>query len=71
MEDRFMRYIAITMLGIGATLSSSKVLAKDGFQLIWKSGFEKGYPGEWNRYDNGSWSADGSGREVHQLQVAR
>jgi Polysaccharide lyase len=28
--------------------------------LAWSSGFEKGFPGEWLNYDNGSWSAGGS-----------
>ncbi len=28
--------------------------------LVWHSGFETGFPGEWLDYDSGSWSADGS-----------
>lgn len=28
--------------------------------LVWESGFENGFPGEWDTYDNGSWSPDGS-----------
>ena len=28
--------------------------------LVWESGFENGFPGEWDSYDNGSWSPDGS-----------
>jgi hypothetical protein len=29
-------------------------------KLVWSSGFEKGFPGEWLNYDNGSWSASGT-----------
>jgi hypothetical protein len=28
--------------------------------LVWESGFETGFPGEWSGYDNGSWSPDGN-----------
>src|SRR5690606_25868380 len=28
--------------------------------LVWESGFESGFPGEWDSYDNGSWSPDGT-----------
>lgn len=28
--------------------------------LVWESGFENGFPGEFGAYDNGSWSPDGT-----------
>jgi hypothetical protein len=31
-----------------------------GCSLVWESGFENGFPGEWDTYDSGSWSPDGS-----------
>lgn len=36
------------------------------FRLVWQSGFEHGFPGEWHPFDDGAWSPDGTmpaGRE--------
>ena len=35
-------------------------LASPQFKLVWESGFEQGFPGEWLSYDSGSRSTDGT-----------
>lgn len=34
-------------------------VAANAQQIVWSSGFENGFPGEWLNYDNGSWSPTG------------
>jgi hypothetical protein len=41
---------------LGALLAASGARANG---LLWYSGFENGFPGEWLAYDNGSWTPSG------------
>ena len=53
-------YVSWAVMGILAVVVAPHAHAKPQFHLVWQSGFENGFPGEWHPYRTDAWSPGGT-----------